>query len=409
MKAGAGKAHINLDGVLPFDGFDVELDSLWVRAVLVEAGERCCIVSVEATSLRSDVVEPLRTLAARETGCAPNLVWITVTHTFSSPHVRTPEHLASDGEREKNALLRARLEEAAHTAVRQALEALSEAELLVGNGATTCNVNRDVETPAGWWLGHNPQGYSDKRLQSICLRRIDTEEPIALLFTADVQSSVLDKARDAQGNKVVSGDLAGRVSTVAEKGLPGCVSLFLTGAAADQAPVRQAVAMQVDASGNVAQRDQGNGQELLDMLGERFAAELLDALAHATPVSCDVVSGGVCKVCLPGQQRGDFHSLHPQRTYMYAPASDEEVQLNILRWGDVVLVGTEPELSSSFGTQVRALAPHVVLATLVNGAKKYLPSSDAYDRVTYEAMNSSFGRGADTVLFQAISSAITNE
>ena len=86
-----------------------------------------------------------------------------------------------------------------------------------------------------------------------------------------------------------------------------------------------------------------------------------------------------------------------------------EVQLNILHWGDVVLVGTEPELSSSFGTQVRALAPHVVLATLVNGAKKYLPSSDAYDRVTYEAMNSSFGRGADTVLFQAISSAITNE
>lgn len=409
MKAGSGKARINLDGVLPFDGFDVELDSLWVRAVLVEAGGRCCIVSVEATSLRPDVVEPLRTLAARETGCAPNLVWITVTHTFSSPHVRTPEHLASDGEREKNVLLRARLEEAARTAVRQALEALSEAELLVGNGATACNVNRDVETPAGWWLGHNPQGYTDKSLQSICLRRIDTEEPIALLFTADVQSSVLDKARDAQGNKVVSGDLAGRASTIAEKSLPGCVALFLTGAAADQAPVRQAVATQVDASGNVAQHDQGNSQELLDMLGERFAAELLDALAHATPVPCDVVSGDICKVCLSGQQRGDFHSLRPQRTYTYAPAGDEEVHLNILRWGDVVLVGTEPELSSSFGTQVRAIAPHVVLATLVNGGKKYLPSSDAYDRVTYEAMNSGFGRGADRALFQAISLTITNE
>lgn len=409
MKAGSGKARINLDGVLPFDGFDVELDSLWVRAVIVEAGERCCIVSVEATSLRADVVEPLRTLVARDTGCAPHLVWITVTHTFSSPHVRTPEHLASDDEREKNTLLRARLEEAARTAVRQALEALSEAKLSVGNGATTCNVNRDVETPAGWWLGHNPQGYTDKSLQSICLRRIDTEEPIALLFTADVQSSVLDKARDAQGNKVVSGDLAGRASAIAEKSLPGCVALFLTGAAADQAPVRQAVATQVDASGNVSQHDQGNGQELLDMLGERFAAELLDALAHATPVPYDVVSGDVCKVCLPGQQRGDFHSLHPQRTYTYAPAGDEEVHLNILRWGDVVLVGTEPELSSSFGTQVRAIAPHVVLATLVNGGKKYLPSSDAYDRVTYEAMNSGFGRGADTALFQAISLAITNE
>lgn len=409
MKAGAGKARINLDGVLPFDGFDVELDSLWVRAVLVEAGNRSCIVSVEATSLRTDVVEPLRALVAREASCAPGLVWVTVTHTFSSPHVRTPEHLASDSEREKNALLRARIEEATRAAVRQALETLSEAKLLVGNGATACNVNRDVETPAGWWLGHNPQGYSDKRLQSICLRRMGAEEPIALLFTVDVQSSVLDKAHDAQGNKVVSGDLAGRASTAAEKNFPGCVALFLTGAAADQAPVRQAVATRVDAAGNVKQRDLGNGQELLDMLGEWFAAELLDTLTHIAPVPCDTVSGDVCKVRLPGQQRGDFHSLRPQRTYTYAPAGDEEVQLNILRWGDVVLVGTEPELSSSFGTQVRALAPHVVLATLVNGAKKYLPSSDAYDRVTYEAMNSGFGRGADTVLFQAISSAITNE
>lgn len=409
MKAGAGKARINLDGVLPFDGFDVELDSLWVRAVLVEAVNRSCIVSVEATSLRADVVEPLRALVAREASCVPELVWVTVTHTFSSPHVRTPEHLADDGEREKNALLRARLEEATRAAVRRASEALSEAELLVGRGVTACNVNRDVETPAGWWLGHNPHGYSDKSLQSICLRRIDTGEPIALLFAADVQSSVLDKARDAQGNRVVSGDLAGRASAAAEQSLPGCVALFLTGAAADQAPARQAVTVTVDAAGNVAQRDRGNGQELLDMLGERFADELLDTLAHATPVSCGTVSGDVQAVRLPGQQRGDFHSLRPQRAYTYAPANDEEASVIILRWGEVLLVGTEPELSSSFGTQVRALASHVVLATLVNGAKKYLPTLDAYDRVTYEALNSSFGRGADTVLLQAISSAISNE
>lgn len=409
MKVGAGKARINLDGVLPFDGFDVELDSLWVRTVLVEAENRCCIVSAEATSLRADVVEPLRALVAREAVCAPELVWITVTHTFSSPHVRTPEHLANDGEREKNALLRARLEKAAREAVRQALETLSESTLSVGRGTTTCNVNRDVETPAGWWLGHNPHGYSDKSLQSICLHRIDTGEPIALLFTADVQSSVLDKTRDAQGNKVVSGDLAGRASTIAEKSLPGCVALFLTGAAADQAPLQQAVTVTVDAAGNVTQHDQGNGRELLNMLGERFAAELLDTLAYMVPVPCDAVSGDVYAVCLPGQQRGNFHSLRPQRAYTYAPAADEETSVSILRWGDVVLVGTEPELSSSFGTQVRALAPHVVLATLVNGAKKYLPSSDAYDRVTYEAMNSSFGQGSDTVLFQAISSAIANE
>ena len=49
---GAGKAEIDLEGVLPFDGFDEQLDAIWARALVVEAGTRCCVVSVEATSLR---------------------------------------------------------------------------------------------------------------------------------------------------------------------------------------------------------------------------------------------------------------------------------------------------------------------------------------------------------------------
>ena len=40
--------------------------------------------------------------------------------------------------------------------------------------------------------------------------------------------------------------------------------------------------------------------------------------------------------------------------------------------------------------------------TMVNGAQKYLPSALAYDRITYEAMNSGFARGASEVLEQAI-------
>jgi hypothetical protein len=42
------------------------------------------------------------------------------------------------------------------------------------------------------------------------------------------------------------------------------------------------------------------------------------------------------------------------------------------------------------------------LLTMVNGAQKYLPSAEAYDRITYEAMNSGFAHGADEVLADAI-------
>lgn len=409
MRAGAGKARIDLDGSLPFDGFDTELDSLWARALIVDAGARCCIVSVEATSLRADMVELLRAVASQEAECELQLTWITVTHTFSSPHVRTPDHLASDDERERNCALRVRLEDAVRTAVRKAAASLAEARLAYGVGSTTCNVNRDVETPAGWWLGHNPEGYSDKSVQVVCMRRVCDGGLIAALFSADLQSSVLDKARDGRGDRVVSGDLAGRACAVVEKSRPGCVALFLTGAAADQAPVRQAVTIKVDAVGNVTRSDKGNGPAILDLWGERFGLELLDALGQADPLGCDVVAGEVHAISLPGQERGEFHSLRPRRTYTFTPAGSREVHVNVLHLGGVTLVGTEPELSSGFGTKVRALAPRVVLATLVNGGMKYLPDEDAYDRITYEAMNSSFGKGADAELLQAISSVIINK
>jgi len=52
LHAGASKALIDLEGVLPFDGFDVVHDQLHVRAVVFgnPDGTRCCVVSIDATS-----------------------------------------------------------------------------------------------------------------------------------------------------------------------------------------------------------------------------------------------------------------------------------------------------------------------------------------------------------------------
>ena len=68
LYAGAGKALIDLEGVLPFDGFDVVRDPLHVRAVAFgnPDGNRACIVSVDATSMRDDA--PMRAKAAQVTG-----------------------------------------------------------------------------------------------------------------------------------------------------------------------------------------------------------------------------------------------------------------------------------------------------------------------------------------------------
>ena len=145
LQVGAGKSPIALDGVLPHDGFEAVHDPLHVRAVVFrnEDGSRACLVSVDATSMRDD--RDLRAMAAQTVGCAEEDVWVTVTHTFSTPHVRTPEHLASDDERARNDLFACRLAEAVLHACTRAVAGLVPARFEVAKGMCSVNVNRDID------------------------------------------------------------------------------------------------------------------------------------------------------------------------------------------------------------------------------------------------------------------------
>ncbi len=60
-------------------------------------------------------------------------------------------------------------------------------------------------------------------------------EYVAVLATADVQSSVLDGSRDSEGRRMASGDLFGFAAMSLERELGG-VALLLPGAAGDQGP-----------------------------------------------------------------------------------------------------------------------------------------------------------------------------
>jgi len=383
MLAGAGKARINLDGVLPFDGFDLELDPLHMRSVVLQNPDdtRCCLLSVDATSMRDDAA--LRGAAARIVDCAEDQVWVTVTHSFSVPHVRTPEHLASDAERARNVLLAERLVAAVEEACGQAVATLQPACLETARGRCDVNANRDVLTENGWWLGIDPQGFSDHSVRVLRVASSRDGVCIATLFVADVQSSVTQGHRDGQGNALVSADLAGCAARILEERLGG-VAIFLTGAAGDQTPREK-------------------GLDALPALGNLLAQSVVDALASAQPLQADELELARVVVTCPAQRRADFHSLAPTRSYTFEPQGTEDTVLSVARLGGLTVAGLQPEVDSAFGARLRAAGEgHLELVTMVNGAQKYLPSAEAYDRITYEAMNSSFARGADEVLADAI-------
>lgn len=112
-------------------------------------------------------------------------------------------------------------------------------------------------------------------------------------------------------------------------------------------------------------------------------------------------------VLLPAQTRADFHSLAPHRTYEFHAAGEQRTRVYLLRLGNVGLVGVQPEVSSAFGATVRAArSGSVFFATLVNGGQKYLPAPDAYEKITYEAMNSGFAAGSHERLVEIIIAAL---
>lgn len=429
MLCGAGKARIALDCVLPFDGFDYVHDPVYARAVVFQAEapqdarakknlfastesaqDRACIVSLDITSIAPRLLEALREVASLESGCAGASLWVCASHTFSVPHVRTPSHLASDEERCRNDRLLEAYAEAVRKSVRLAVSSLCPSRAFWGVGTTAVNVSRDVPTPAGWWLGLNPKGYSDHSLRVLSIRNAANNAQLATLYSADVQPSVLCGSHEDDGRCAVSGDLCGAASNLLEGQLGG-VALFLVGAAGDQSPRLKAVLESVRPDGTRTSSDAGNGgYQLVDELGHELCQDVVRTLPKCRPVEGEGVSAQFRTVECPGQIRAEFHGLAPHRQYDFQPAEPVATRLSLLKIGGLALVGMEPEVSSRTGNAIRAAAGapgrFTDVLTMVNGAAKYLPDSSAYDRVTYESMNSGFARGSDLAIAKACQEAL---
>ena len=304
--------------------------------------------------------------------------------------MRTPEHLKSDGERERNERYLAAIVSAVERAVVEAIDGMVPARIERAQGSCPVNVNRDVETPAGWWLGANDEGFSDHAMPIV--RVADSGgDTIAVIAAADVQSSVLDKSCTSEGERVVSGDLFGFAAGMVERDRGG-VCLMLTGAAGDQAPRERAVTVTFDAAGTLAQEDvHEDGYRMLHQQGSALGRAIVQALDAAEPVE-GALSARSIDAVLPAQERADFHSLAPRTSYSFVPAGTVSTRVSLLGLGDMLLVRVEPEV--------------VLLATLVNGGAKYLPAPDAYQKITYEAMNSGFAQGAHEHLLDTILAAL---
>lgn len=385
MLLGCARREIVLpEGFLPREGFTAQAHPLYARALLLGGEAPLLLVSLELTSLPDAVAARLQSAAARRAQISEKSVLIAATHTFSAPHI-APEEAGRPG-----ALLRA-VEDAALAAVGQALNDLREAELFMHIGESAVPANRDVELPDGWWVGCGSAGETDGTLT--ILRGETAGMTRLLLVHLNVQSSVLDQTGAADG-KCVSGDLAGVACAALERRTPGATAIFLVGAAGDQAPAKKACGYAPDGKGGWKKIDlRKQGVALAEELGNRLADEAERAISGGgEPLAggARIVSASV-RLPLKRMPRS-LQEMRPMRKCEWTPDGEGTQSVALLTLGELAVVCVRPELTCATGRAIQAASPfrYTLIATMVNGAAKYMPHRDAYAQCRYEAQNSPF-------------------
>ena len=405
LEAGAGKAEIIIPkALLPLDGFGRQYDPLAARVLLLGSGDkRIALLVVDLTSIGQEAVAEMKQIVARGAKVQPDAVWVCAGHTFSAPHMfgaTSPPGMAmSADEAARGATYHAAVTEAVTRAVAEAAHAMRPAQIGFGAGVSDVNVNRNVPAADGWWLGADAAGASDK---TVSLLRVDdlAHQPIAVLLNYAVQSSVMDHSVGQDGVKGITADLGGAAVRHVEEQLGnGAVSLFLTGAAGDQAPAFAARRNIYDKDGRFREADIGDkGYSLVELQGERLGADALRAAGATTAGDpAPPLSVTNAAIQLDAQERPrSLQQIRPSRTYTYHVQGKAAAPYSIMRIGDVVLVGVQVELAAATGADLRRRSPfaHTIVITMVNGAAKYLPDATGYRNRTYEAMNSSYGPGS---------------
>lgn len=404
--AGAGRADIAIpDDIYPIDGFVGQHDPLATRVILLDDGTtRLGIIVVDQTSLSNESIANMKDALQQVAQVAPAQTIVSASHGFSAPHVLPHEHTSPDVQAQSTRMQQALLN-AVRSAALTAVKSMTIAQVGYGEGVSRVNVNRDVPTPFGWWLGANGEGNSDPALSVL---RIDTARgaPLAVMINYAVQSSVMDGSTLKAGGKLITSDLAGVATRYVEQHGGAPVAAFLVGAAGDQAPRRQANRHVVNHDGSVTRVDSHEeGFTLLDQLGTELgrAATEVSGGIHAAATPTLTLERKSITVTSQTNSPGNAPK-GPVTTYTYTPGRPVALPVVLIRIGDIALVGVQPELAAQIGERIKAESPfaHTWVLTMVDGAAKYLPDDASYNRFTYEARSSGFAQGSADKLVDAV-------
>lgn len=266
--------------------------------------------------------------------------------------------------------------------------------------------NCDVETPFGWWLGNDPDGYSN---HSMTVLRCDDDsgELKGILVSFGMKPSAIDNAGRKENQRQISSEICGAFCNKMETAF-GVPVIYAVSAGGNQVPCKSAFRHQVNAQGEVLEIDEGVTQ------GLAYADELSDEMYAACAgivkeIRCQesVLDGKWSGCSMPWtRRRGGPRKL--TRKVTHTAEGETAITADLFQMGATTFVMVCPEMTAECERLLRAENPNhrVILMTLTNGEMKCLPDQSSFEKGTYEAQGSNLMPGAAEVLIGIVSEKI---
>ena len=414
IQAGFGRGTICFpESIFPLEGFSEVHDAPHVRLMVLKLpGSAFALLEAELVIVPQTSVDLWRDKIAGAFEISREQTVVQMTHTFTTPH--EPGPLGPPGKRSepteeefrKRAIYHEVTNQAVDEAIQQAKESFGNATLGWGEGTCKVNVNCDIETPFGWWLGNDPEGYSNHTMT--VLRCDDSSGKLkGLLVNFGMKPAAIDNAGRKENCRQISSEVSGAFCNKMEMSF-GVPVIYTVSAGGNQVPYKSAFHHEVSAQGEALEIDGGVAQ------GLTYADEVSDEMMAVCSgivkeIRCQegILDGKWQHCSMPWtRRRGGPRKLIKELTH--TAEGEVTITADLFHMGTTTFVMVRPEMTAECERllQEENRNRRVLLMTLTNGEMKCLPDRASFDKGTYEAQGSNLMPGAAEALIRMVSDVI---
>lgn len=415
VQAGFGKGTIHFpESIFPIEGFRGIHDDPHIRLMVLRFEDTTfALLEAELVIVPRSSIDVWREKMSKAFHIPVEQTVVQMTHAITTPHEpgpMGPPHLRPEPTEEdlrKRAIYHEVTDRAVDDAIQEASANMTDAVLGWGNGLCSVNVNCDVQTPFGWWLGVDPEGYTNHEMT--VLRVNNTSGQILGIFVSfGMKPAAIDNAGKKNGSRLISSEIAGEFCNRMEA-LYGVPVIYSVSAGGNQIPEKTALKYIAAENGEVQEIDEGAEA------GFHYAKEQAEEMCRTAQkivntISCDEqIAQTQWANCGQTWERRRGGPRKLTKALMHIPEGKTELSAEMFLMGNTVFVMVRPEMTAEAERLLQTAVPEkrIVLMTLTNGEMKCLPDLGAFERGTYEAQGSNLMPGAAEALIQKTADTIT--